>query len=46
MSFRPFTLIVASLLIALMASACAREETRAVTCHTHRVSNGELTECR
>jgi len=42
---RPCSLIVAALLLALAASACAREEARHVTCHTHKVSNGELTEC-
>ncbi|CAN7466835.1 hypothetical protein [Bosea sp. LjRoot237] len=43
---RPCSLIVASLLLALVASACAREEARSVTCHTHKVGNGELIECR
>lgn len=46
MPCRPCSLIVAALLLALAVSACAREEGRPVTCHTHKVSNGELTECR
>jgi Fe-S-cluster containining protein len=45
MSFRPCRFITASLLIALVVSACGREEARSMTCRTHKVSNGELTEC-
>lgn len=36
---------VALLLVAFAFSACAQEGARPVTCHTHKVGNGELTEC-
>jgi hypothetical protein len=36
---------IALLLVAFPLSACAREATTPVTCHSHKVSNGELTEC-
>lgn len=37
---------VAVLLVASLIAACTSVETRAVTCRNHKVSNGELTECR
>ena len=35
--------LIAGLLLLLMLPACTRD---AVRCDTHKVSNGELTECR
>lgn len=37
------TRITFALLLALAVCACAQE--RSPTCRTHKVSNGELTEC-
>lgn len=45
MSFLPGRITVALLFLALAISACAGAGTRPLTCHTHKVSNGELTEC-
>ncbi len=44
MSFRSGRIALALLLAAFLLSACAQAE-RPVTCHSHKVSNGELTEC-
>lgn len=38
------SIILPLLFAALTTSGCARDE--AVTCLTHKVSNGELTECQ
>jgi hypothetical protein len=35
----------ALLLVAFALSACAQKAEPLVTCRTHKVSNGELTEC-
>ncbi|MGE7469963.1 hypothetical protein ACQKLX_11015 [Bosea sp. NPDC003192] len=37
---------LALLVVTFGLSACAQEATRPATCHSHKVSNGELTECR
>ncbi len=44
-SFRSGRITLALLLAAFALSACAQME-RPVTCHTHEVGNGELTECK
>lgn len=43
---RPKSITMAVLIVALAISACARDEPQSVTCHSHKVSNGELTECQ
>jgi hypothetical protein len=45
MLFRSARIRTALLLAAFALSACAQEPTPPVTCHSHKVSNGELTEC-
>lgn len=43
---RPKSITMATLIVALAISACSRDETRSVTCHSHKVSDGERTECQ
>jgi len=45
MSFRTSRNTLALLLVALALSACAREGARPAVCLSHKVGNGELTEC-
>lgn len=45
MSFPPGRITIALLFLALAVSACASAGNRPFICHTHQVSDGELTEC-
>jgi hypothetical protein len=38
--------IIAGALLVVAFTGCAHDETRSAVCHTHKVANGELTECR